>query len=59
LLAAELSGRPDAAVLADMLVALVDGLAIRMLLEPDDWPPERLLAVLMTVTPVCFSPQEP
>ena len=57
-LAAEVADLPDAAAIADMLVALVDGLAIRMMLEPGDWPPTRVLAVLMTVTPVCFPPEE-
>lgn len=49
-LAADLAGLKDAGPLADALVALIDGLAIRILLEPDDWPPARIHAVLMTVT---------
>jgi AcrR family transcriptional regulator len=57
-LAAEVADLPDAAAIADMLVALIDGLAIRMMLEPGDWPVTRVLAVLMTVTPVCFPPEE-
>jgi AcrR family transcriptional regulator len=47
-LAADLAGTPDAAALADALVALIDGLAIRIMLEPGDWPPSRIEAVLMT-----------
>ncbi len=47
-LAADLSELPNAAALADALVALIDGLAIRIMLEPGDWPPARVEAVLMT-----------
>jgi AcrR family transcriptional regulator len=57
-LAGEISDRPEARALADMLVALVDGLAIRMMLEPGDWPAARVHAVLMTVTPTCFREEE-
>lgn len=57
-MAAELGGGPDAAARADMLLALVDGLAIRMLLEPGDWPESRVAAVLMTATPACCNEQE-
>jgi TetR/AcrR family transcriptional regulator, transcriptional repressor of bet genes len=37
---------PDGAVRADLLVAIIDGLAIRILLEPEDWPPARVRATL-------------
>jgi TetR/AcrR family transcriptional repressor of bet genes len=47
-LAADLADIPDAAALADALVALIDGLAIRIMLEPGDWPAARVEAVLMT-----------
>ena len=39
LLAGHVSGDPDDA--CDHLVALVDGIALRAVLDPDAWPPER------------------
>jgi len=36
----------DPALLADAIVAAVDGLGVRASLEPDDWPPERQLKTL-------------
>ncbi len=47
-IAAELGG----AVQADLLVAIIDGLAIRILLEPDDWPRDRVLATLAAALPI-------
>lgn len=41
------SGR--AAIAADALVAVLDGVAIRMLLEPGGWPAERIEAILAAV----------
>lgn len=46
--AAEIGG----AVAADLLVAIIDGLAIRILLEPEDWPRERVLATLAAALPL-------
>jgi AcrR family transcriptional regulator len=37
---------------ADLLVALIDGLAIRILLEPDDWPAPRITATLAAALPM-------
>ena len=47
-LAADLAaaGGRDAAVAADLLVAALDGLGVRMLLEPGEWPAERVTAIL-------------
>jgi AcrR family transcriptional regulator len=46
--AAELGGT----ISADLLVAVIDGLAIRILLEPEDWPRERVLATLGAALPL-------
>ncbi len=46
LVAAHVSTDPDEA--AEHLVALVDGIALRAVLDPDGWPPERQLAHLRT-----------
>lgn len=37
---------------ADLLIALIDGLAIRILLEPEDWPAARISATLATALPM-------
>ncbi len=60
-LAADLAaaGAPAAASAADLLVAIVDGLGVRLLLEPDDWPLARVMAVLATAAPVVAAPQSP
>lgn len=39
-------------VQADLLVALIDGLAIRILLEPADWPAARITATLAAALPM-------
>ena len=39
-------------VQADLLVALIDGLAIRILLEPHDWPAARIAATLSAALPM-------
>lgn len=36
---------------ADLLVALIDGLAIRILLEPADWPSSRITTTLAAALP--------
>ncbi len=48
--AAELG--PGGAVTADLLVAIIDGLAIRILLEPGDWPHERVVRTLSAALPL-------
>jgi AcrR family transcriptional regulator len=39
-------------VQADLLVALIDGLSIRILLEPRDWPATRIIATLTAALPI-------
>jgi AcrR family transcriptional regulator len=39
-------------VQADLLVALIDGLSIRILLEPHDWPAARITATLSAALPM-------
>lgn len=46
--AAEVGG----AAAADLLVAIIDGLAIRILLEPDEWPRARVLTTLQAALPL-------
>ncbi len=53
-LAAELASAGAPAVMADLVVAILDGLGIRMLLEPDDWPPSRVAATLAAAMPMLF-----
>ena len=36
----------DAAVEAERLIGLVDGIALQALFDPDGWPPERQLRAL-------------
>lgn len=51
-LARQLPGDPQtAAIRADALVGLIDGLAIRIMLEPADWPAPRVKATLAAVLP--------
>ena len=57
-LAAELGGSPAAPALADLLVAIVDGLGIRIILEPGHWPRARVEAVLAMAIPQLFIPKE-
>ena len=37
---------------ADLLVALIDGLSVRILLEPDDWPRARVIETLSAALPI-------
>jgi AcrR family transcriptional regulator len=39
-------------VQADLLVALIDGLSVRILLEPDDWPRARVIETLSAALPI-------
>lgn len=39
-------------VQADLLVAVIDGLSIRILLEPRDWPAARITATLAAALPM-------
>lgn len=57
-LAAELGGGPDARALADLLVAIVDGLGVRIMLEPGDWPRARVEATLALALPHLFAATE-
>jgi TetR/AcrR family transcriptional repressor of bet genes len=38
--------KADARAMADALIAVVDGLGIRVSLEPEDWPPARRMKTL-------------
>ena len=53
-LAAELGGGPDAQQVTDLLVAIVDGLGVRIMLEPGDWPRARVEATLALALPHLF-----
>lgn len=53
-LAAQRPG-PDAAAFADALVALVDGVALRVLLEPDEWPRARAVATFAVLLAPLFT----
>lgn len=57
-LAAELGGGPASPALADLLVAIVDGLGVRIMLEPGDWPRSRVEATLALAVPHLFVPAE-
>jgi TetR/AcrR family transcriptional repressor of bet genes len=47
----------DPAMMADAIMAAVDGLGIRASLEPDDWPPERQLETLrLMLAPISVPP---
>jgi TetR/AcrR family transcriptional repressor of bet genes len=47
----------DPAMMADAIMAAVDGLGIRASLEPDDWPPERQLETLrLMLAPISATP---
>lgn len=48
--------RPAAPVLADALVAAVDGVGVRATMEPEDWPPERQRALLHTLLSPLLGP---
>lgn len=48
------AGGGDAAAMADLLVAVLDGLGVRMLLEPGEWPTERVMAVLTRLAAPLF-----
>lgn len=49
--------RADPALLADAVVAIVDGLGVRASLEPDDWPPARQLKTLRAmIEPILRAP---
>lgn len=52
-LAAQLPGeRATAGTRADVLVAMIDGLAIRIMLEPADWPAARVEATIAAALPL-------
>ncbi len=54
-LAAEFArGSDDGKAVADLVVAILDGLGTRMLLEPGDWPPDRVTATLARAMPLLF-----
>lgn len=57
MLAAEIAA-PDAAAIADLIVAIVDGLGVRIMLEPGDWPRSRVEATLALAGPILFARTE-
>ena len=49
----------DPVMMADAIMAAVDGLGIRAALEPDDWPPERQLdTVRFMLAPITATPPQ-
>ncbi len=54
--AGRLRGRDDPAILADAVIAAVDGIGVRATHEPGSWPPERQIATLRLLLQPILSP---
>jgi TetR/AcrR family transcriptional repressor of bet genes len=54
--AGRLQGRDDPAILADAVIAAVDGIGVRATHDPLNWPPERQIATLRLMLQPILSP---
>lgn len=54
--ARRLRGRADPAILADAVIAAVDGIGVRATHEPENWPPARQVATLRLLLEPILSP---
>ncbi|MDP2258432.1 MAG: TetR/AcrR family transcriptional regulator [Caulobacter sp.] len=54
--AGRLRDRADPAILADAVIAAVDGIGVRATHEPDNWPPARQVATLRLLLEPILSP---
>jgi TetR/AcrR family transcriptional repressor of bet genes len=54
--AGQLPGGVDPAILADAVIAAVDGIGVRATHEPENWPPARQVATLRLLLEPILSP---
>lgn len=54
--AGRMRGRADPAILADAVIAAVDGIGVRATHEPENWPPARQVATLRLLLEPILSP---
>ncbi len=54
--AGRVRGRGDPAILADAVIAAVDGIGVRATHEPENWPPARQVATLRLLLEPILSP---